>query len=131
MIGLVGCGKGKQQRAVPARDLYTGTLFKLARRYAERRCSAWFILSAEHGLVRPEKLLRPYETSMKSLTPAGRVEWAAKVRRELQAAIGDVPVLFLAGSDYAAAVAGREVSDPLRGMSIGRRLQWLKKELGS
>ncbi|HWO69164.1 MAG TPA: hypothetical protein VNP94_00195, partial [Actinomycetota bacterium] len=44
-IGLVGCVKSKRARPAPARDLYTSPLFRGARRFVERSCDRWFVLS--------------------------------------------------------------------------------------
>jgi len=38
-ICLVGCGKSKLDRAAPAKDLYTGSLFRAARAFAEQTVS--------------------------------------------------------------------------------------------
>jgi hypothetical protein len=49
-IGLVGCVKDKVNVPTKARDLYVSPLFVGRRRYVERTCDQWWILSAAHGL---------------------------------------------------------------------------------
>jgi hypothetical protein len=51
-VVLVACGKSKRPEACPARELYTGTLFRKARAWAERHGDAWAILSARHGWIK-------------------------------------------------------------------------------
>lgn len=66
---IVGCGAAKLDRAAPARELYTGSLFRAARAYAERSGLPWRILSAEHGLISPDKVIEPYDRHMKTRFP--------------------------------------------------------------
>lgn len=124
----MGCGKRKAARPLPARDLYTGTLFKLARRYAERKCDLWFVLSAKHGVVAPTRVIAPYETSMASLTKEERKAWGERASEVLKS-YPDAVFVFLAGNDYALAIEGLRANRPLDGLGIGRRMAWLKKEL--
>jgi hypothetical protein len=51
-VALVSCVKQKRDTAAPARDLYLSPLFRGFRRYAESRADSWYILSAEHGVLR-------------------------------------------------------------------------------
>jgi cytoplasmic iron level regulating protein YaaA (DUF328/UPF0246 family) len=67
---IVGCGKQKIWNvkpwlgAVPAKDAYTGPLFRLCRRYAETHYAQdWYIFSAFYGLIRPERELLDYDIS--------------------------------------------------------------------
>jgi len=126
-VALIGCGKRKGSKAVRAKDLYTGPLFALARRYAERRCDAFLILSAKHGVVDPDRVLGPYEQSMGSLTRAERAEWARLALARVTEVARRAEIVFLAGSDYEGAVDGLSVEAPLRGLSIGARMKWLKE----
>lgn len=48
---VIGCGKAKLDRAAPARELYTGSLFRMARRYAVASKRPWVILSGAHGII--------------------------------------------------------------------------------
>lgn len=63
---LVGCGKKKKKEYLDkqkykAKNLYTSKYFKLKRKYAEQYGDLWYILSAKHGIVPPEKLIEPYD----------------------------------------------------------------------
>ncbi len=51
VVALVSCVKSKRAVASPARELYVSPLFKGMRAYAETRADAWYILSAEHGVL--------------------------------------------------------------------------------
>jgi hypothetical protein len=132
-IVLVTCVKSKGTRPSAAKDLYTSTLFKKQRAYAEKSGVAWFILSAEHGLVTPDEWLAPYERYLADTTASYRAAWGVWVAARLELLAGplqDKTVEVHAGSTYLAAVRseleklGARVADPLQGLQMGQRLAW-------
>ena len=64
-IVLIGCSKSKLDEPAPARELYTGQLFKKAVAWTERQGHQWFVISALHGLVAPNQSISPYNYSLK------------------------------------------------------------------
>ena len=134
-IALVSCVKTKQagREYHKAGDLYTSPLFKGMRRYAEKHADRWFILSAMHGLMTPEKLVLPYEKTLGSMNDRQRAAWSAPISRELENILkpGD-EVIFLAGRAYRDYVGGNfarlgvSVTVPMEGMGLGQQLQWLR-----
>lgn len=134
---VVGCGKSKLDHSAPARELYTGSLFRMARRYAEASGRPWVILSGAHGVIGPHVVLRPYDAGPPE---AGRQleEWARKAAVGIERfweEEGDWgrPVELLCGKRYAEPVA-RELDDlgirwdqPLSGLGVGQRLSKLKR----
>ena len=58
---VLACGAAKANQRRPAADLYTGSLFRAARRAAQADGRPWLICSAEHGLIEPGRMLAPYE----------------------------------------------------------------------
>src|SRR5262249_34991002 len=114
---------------------YASPLFRLASRYCTATCDLWFVLSARHGLVAPDDVIEPYDVTLRSLGRAGRLAWAGRVadqlnRRGLLGA-GHRFVLH-AGADYAEPLA-RIIGalQPLKGLTIGRRLAWYRRHLAS
>jgi hypothetical protein len=102
-IGLVGCVKGKLPHAARARDLYVSPLFIGRRRYVERSCDSWYILSAKHGLVHPDALLDPYDQTLVGASVAERRRWGEMVLRQVDAELGPVKGCLFevhAGSAY-------------------------------
>lgn len=132
-LALVGCGKAKAASPQPARLLYTSTLFRLSLAHAEAVAARVWIVSALHGLVDPNEQISPYALALGELSPEVQRSWALGVTgyvSELLGASEGRRVLLLAGGAYALlgaslARAGWQVEQPLRGLSIGRRLQWL------
>lgn len=145
-IGMVGCGKSKAPKECKARHLYTGNLFKAALAHAERDNNYVFILSAFHGLIRPDDIIQPYDRAMP--TTVGEQEtWVTRVIAGFQSALRrlsdvhgpglkeDVIVTIYAGAAYTDMLAAHlqhrgsyTVVTPLRGMAIGQRLKWLKDQ---
>jgi hypothetical protein len=136
LVVVIGCGKSKRSEPALARDLYTGSLFLMCRRYAEARGKAWGILSARYGFVRPEQELAPYEQKL----PRRESEllwWTTNAATGLTYWRGgfDFKVECLAGEDYAAPFCaelesrGITCTRPLVGMGLGKRLCWLKARI--
>lgn len=132
MIALVGCGKAKLDRAAPAKDLYTGNLFRAGRDWAEENADEWFILSALHGVIHPVQVVAPYDLHMGELSRSDKWAWGMGVRKVLKAlGVWPHPIVFLAGSEYEGAVLGApHVDMPLRGLMMGERLRWYKENRG-
>jgi hypothetical protein len=131
-VGLVGCVKTKLDRPAPARDLYVSPLFRGRRRWVERTCDRWFILSAAHGLVDPSDVLEPYDLALTSASSAERTKWARGVMRSLEQVLGDLNKVAFeihAGAAYrshgleAGLVAmGATTEVPAAGLSQGAQL---------
>ena len=133
-VALVGCGGQKQDTAAPARSLYTSNYFQLKREFAETFADKWYVLSAEHGLVEPDEVLEPYDTTLKSMTSYHRERWADDVQQALPD-LSDARVIALAGADYLEPLRGlleNEAADlrtPLAGMGIGSQMGFMRDEL--
>jgi hypothetical protein len=134
-VALVSCVSAKQSRAAPAGELYTSALFTKARAYARRYASAWFVLSAKHGVLDPSTVIEPYDKTLNNMSVAERRDWAAMVTRQLDSVLrpGDT-ALFLAGARYreglepALRAKGVRVEVPMLGMRIGEQLSWLTRQ---
>ena len=59
---ITACSKKKLLRTAPAKELYQGSMFKKARRIAQKIHADFFILSAKYGLIGESKIIRPYDT---------------------------------------------------------------------
>ncbi|MDF1513210.1 MAG: hypothetical protein P1S60_05330 [Anaerolineae bacterium] len=138
-IVLQSCVKTKLPYRAKAADLYTSSLFKLSRQYARSLNPDYiFILSAKYGLVYPEQEIDPYDLTLKTMGVADRREWSRRVLSELLSVVlpGD-RIIFLAGKDYREYLipslekVGCIIDVPMKGLSYGKQLQWLKKHEGS
>ncbi|MCI0713441.1 MAG: hypothetical protein L0154_25010 [Chloroflexi bacterium] len=135
-IGLVSCAKRKLSYPAPASDLYSSVPFKKARRYVEKHCDRWFILSAKHGLLHPDDVIEPYDVTLNTMPAANRRQWAQRVLPEIYTTTnaGDV-LVFLAGEKYREYLIpeiekrGYRIEVPMQGLRSGKQLQWLDKNL--
>ena len=124
---LVGCSGPKLSAPAEARDLYTSALFRKCRAYAERSGSSWLILSALYGVVEPDRVIAPYEYRL----PRGASAWGERVGLALRGVRG--PLIALCGRDYVdpwRKLVRAQVSEPMAGLGLGRRLQWLDEQNG-
>jgi hypothetical protein len=136
-IAILSCSASKLTTRAPAKDLYTGALFKLARQLAELTADRFVILSARHGVVRSDTELNPYDTSLKDVD---RKLWAAQAGNALHRELGSEltaykgtrgnEVLCLAPAPYIEGLGiygFREWVKPLKGLGIGQQKQTLKR----
>lgn len=129
---LVSCVKTKGPGPAPAKDLYKSAWFRKTRAYVEKKGRPWLILSAQYGLVHPERMIRPYEQTLKTMPVAKRRAWAETVLAELGPSLADIAtIVFLAGQAYREFLTpalhdwGLTVRVPMAGLSQGRQLSWL------
>ena len=98
---LVSCVAKKLPGSAPAKDLYTSDLFRKMRILVEAQGWPWFILSAKYGIVDPERVIEPYEKTLKTMRVAERRDWAAGCLGALGPHLAGVQsVVFLAGATY-------------------------------
>src|SRR5262249_17378805 len=131
VLALISCTKSKSDHGCPARELYRpSTFFRRALAYAQEHAASTLILSAKHGLVRPERMMEPYEQTLVGISRAERQRWADMVHRQLRAAPeyqAAKTVLWLAGEDYRGELLPRVEADgkacdvPMEGLPQGRQ----------
>jgi len=135
-IGLISCASKKHPGISEAKDLYDSSLFLKSRKYIERKCDRWYILSAKYGLVEPTTKIEMYDETLNNKTRNERYEWATSVWKDLCERIKpEDKITILAGEKYREHLVpflskfGCKVNVPMKGLSIGRQLQWLSDQL--
>jgi hypothetical protein len=142
VLVIVPCGRKKiwdrDPHAGPteAHYAYLGPPFKLNRAYAERFADCWVILSAKHGFIRPNFVIRePYDVTFKdrSTNPVDLDTLRHQVHElrldQYRIAVG------LGGKEYRHAVeAAFEHTDvltvfPFAGLPIGKMMHVIKHAL--
>nr|WP_145401728.1 DUF6884 domain-containing protein [Paenibacillus xylanexedens] len=138
-IALIGCAKNKLNTKSKSKDIYTGDLFKKSKTHVEKHHDGFFILSALHGLLEPEKEIEPYDYTLNDLTKKQIEEWSESVHKQLLSAIKEgenVELFIYAGDKYRKFLlpllekSGFKVSVPLKGLGIGQQLAWFKDNIG-
>lgn len=121
---VIGCGATKLTHRAPARLLYTGSLFTMARRAAEADGRAWVILSALHGFLYPRDLVAPYDHTVK--TAADHAQLVTAIDATRHKVVG--PVEAWCPARYVSAIRAASIivaAQPLRGLGIGHQRAWL------
>ena len=137
---LVGCVKTKRGARSAAKDLYSSPLWRYRRAYAECVGVPWYILSALHGLLDPDRRIDAYELALTDLRAEARRAWSARVLAELKRrvpSLRDKLIEIHAGASYVnhgledgLRDAGAVVQRPLaRVAGIGRQQAWYQERL--
>jgi hypothetical protein len=124
--------KKKSEHAAPAADLYVSPLFRGRRAYVEQSCERWLLLSALHGVVRPDVVLEPYDVTLNDASRAGRRSWAARALQQLDLEFRSYDGLTFeihAGANYTdyglmsgLRSRGATVEQPVAGLRMGEQL---------
>lgn len=133
-IALLSCVKTKCPHRAKAKDLYSSTLFRLSFEYALSLApDEIFILSAQYHLVHCEYELEPYELTLNTMKSRQVREWADVVLSQLNnvSDLENDKFIFLASETYRKYLLPgiKNYEIPLKGLTIGRQLAWLKKKL--
>ena len=132
-IFLISCSKSKRDSCAKAEQLYTSPLFRKSLLFAiSQNNSAYFIVSAKHGLLAPDAVVEPYDVTLKKMTAAARSSWGKSVAAKLSqiVKIGD-SIVFLSGAAYSKPIIqhlrgqGILFQSPLQTKSLGQRLSFL------
>jgi len=131
ILALVGCGKSKLIHEAAAEKLYISTLFKLSLQYAKENADYVCILSAKHGLLPLNRIVVPYNESLNTKTDAEIKIWSKLVYKDiLKLKIPDLEIIYICGSSYKKyLMQWLPGKDPLLGLGLGKRLQWLKQHI--
>lgn len=133
VLVVIACSGKKLDRPAPARELYVGSLFKMALAAAERTPDAHVvILSGKHGLVEVDQVLEPYEQRIDS---RGAITPPVVLRQlqQLRDRVGFDRVVALCGSAYTFVLRQvcqwdrLELERPLAHLGIGLQQQFLSR----
>lgn len=138
-IGLVGCVKKKRSDGpMPAKDLYDSALFRGRRAHAEATCDRWFILSAEHGLMDPERITEDYDNTLIGKPATTKRLWANQMLLAIDALDLDYAETVFelqVGSEYrnfglvdGLRSRGAAIEIPFEGLTQGQQLAAYKNE---
>ena len=113
---------------------YISPLFKLSLEYSRHLgADKAYILSAKHGLLELHDEIEPYDITLNAMNKAEKKNWATMVLKKLQRHenINTTCLIFLAGENYRKYLSGgiKCFQVPMKGLSIGKQLQYLKYKL--
>lgn len=133
-IVLISCVKSKLTHRARAQDLYISDLFCKSLAYAQSLDpDAIYILSAKYWLLELEQEIEPYELTLNDLSAAKQRVWARTALRMLRrkADLQSDRFVILAGDSYRKYLLPKLVNFdiPMKGLSFGEQLHWLKEHL--
>ena len=93
-----------------------------------------FILSAKHGLLKLNEVIEPYNETLNTKNKKEQEDWANTVLIQIkkECNINNDTFIFLAGKNYYKDLIQflPNYKIIMENMPIGKRLQWLTKEIG-
>lgn len=133
LVVLISCVSKKLDHKAQAKYMYTSNLFKYSLKYAQKlNPDKIFILSAKYHLLYLDREIEPYNVTLNKMPVKERKLWAEEIIRELSenADLENDKFIILAGENYAKFIRDKlkYVEEPLKGLSIGNRLNFLKSK---
>jgi hypothetical protein len=137
-IVLLSCTKSKLDKPSQAQDLYSASpMFKKTLEYGKSlKPDKMYILSAKHFLVPLNKVLAPYDKTLKEMPKDEKNTWGEKVIAQMKAAgmnLEKDKFIFLTGSEYMKPlleyIPEGNIEKPMEGRRMGERLQWLNSQI--
>lgn len=132
---FISCVKTKRSSRCMAKDMYISPLFKKAYQYALKFVpeDKIYILSAKYGLIHSSQMIDPYEKTLNAERDKERKVWAYNVVQQMKAIKipFDASIMLLGGVNYTKylSMVLKNASCPLKGLSMGKTLQWYNKHL--
>jgi cytoplasmic iron level regulating protein YaaA (DUF328/UPF0246 family) len=134
-VALISCTSKKFNTKMKARYLYQSPLFIKSLMYTESKLKPEkiYILSAKYGLLTLEEEIMPYNETLNKKSKEERHEWAKAVFNKLnnECDVNNDTFIFLAGMNYYQNLK-RHLKNTIvlmEKLPIGKRLQWLTREL--
>lgn len=131
LLILTGCSKNKLNTdiEIPADELYTGTLFRFVKRYADSINADLYIISAKYGLISRKTLIKTYDKVLKTNSDADNLRPEIENKLSVLHQRYD-KILVIAGDKYRRTLKG--ISDEryyfLKTSGIGHILHILKEQ---
>lgn len=131
-IGLMATARKKAHSPAPVTDFYQSPLFIKSLHYAERAYDRFYFYNAKDGLLFPDKIMKPYDVSIRTFTHRQRIVWGKHVIDSLSdyEDLNSVSLYLHGGRIYRNYLepeliqAGIPFTVPLEGLSIGKQLRW-------
>lgn len=132
VIALISCTSSKKAYKCEARELYSESpRFRLAYTFAKLISDKIFILSAKYGLVQEDRVIEPYNETLRDKSTQERRVWGQMVLNELSkiSNIDHDDFIVLAGKFYYENLLSylRKYWLPLKGKKQGEWIPELKK----
>lgn len=136
-IGLLATARKKLPHPARVIEFYNSPLFRKSLQYGLQHYERLYFYNAKDGLLLPERIMEPYNVSIKSFTPSEKRQWAHSVINELHGyeSASECKVFLHGGYVYRKFLQpeleqfGFEFVVPLKGLGIGHQLSWYDKHI--
>ena len=137
-IVILSCTKSKLDKPSQAQDLYSASpMFKKTLEYGKSlKPDKMYILSAKHFLVPLNKVLAPYDKTLKEMPKDEKEAWGEKVISQMKSSgisLEKDKFVFLTGSEYMKPllkyIPEGNIEKPMEGKRFGERLSWLNSQV--
>jgi len=133
-VTLISCVSKKLNFKAKAQDLYQSPLFQKSLAYAKQiNSNEIYILSAKYGLIKLNDIIEPYEKTLNKMSVSEKKKWSDEVFTKLQKyeIINNTNFIFLAGENYRKYLIEKlpNYEVPMKGLKIGKQLQFLTEKL--
>jgi hypothetical protein len=133
-IVLISCAAKKDKVKQKAKDFYLSDLFKKNLAYGRSfNPDKIFILSAKYNLLPLDREIEPYDLTLNNFKKDELKQWTSKTIEQLskESDLQNDIFIILAGAKYRkyleVNLKNKEI--PMKGLPIGKQLQFLKKKL--
>lgn len=128
-IIIIQCSNSKKSQQTKASELYTSERFNLSKKIAEKYAKTWFILSAKHGLIEPDKLVTPYDRTITDFSVDEKKEFISNVINQItKLELTNKRLIFLTDPDYTDEIVNflkNTCSDIISPFSQIKREMWI------
>ena len=135
-VVLIACSATKLPKPAPAHELNSSDLFQKNWEYAKKLADEKniYILSAKFHLVPNNKVIPPYNVTLKELSSDKRKEWSDEVLKQIQAkgySLDKDKFIFLVGNAYRQYLVPemKHTEVPFEGLRIGQQKKALLQKL--
>ena len=132
-IAIISCVKTKRKGKMRAKDLYYSPLFKFSYAYTNKHYDRVIILSTLYGALDTNDEIEYYELTLNKMNAQQKRAWAYKVATQLKTKIQTQDTLhYFCGLNYRRELIKQlpnKYTEPLKGLGMGRQLQWYKRHL--
>jgi hypothetical protein len=137
-VVLLSCTKSKLSHKAPAQELYSASpMFQKTLEYGKSLDpDKMFILSAKHHLVPLDKVLEPYDKTLKDMPGDEKEKWGEITVKQMVNNGIDLKkdkFIFLTGNEYSKPLTKyiplSNISMPMAGKRLGERLKWLNTQI--
>lgn len=131
-IALLSCVSKKCDFRCEAKNMYKSPLFIKSYNYVKSlKVDDIYILSAKYGLLECTDIIEPYDITLKTFDRQELLNWTSMVVSSLKqkTSLMEDNFIILAGDIYCRNLLThiKNYTLPLKGLSIGKRLKWLKE----